>query len=195
MEYGKATKTAVNIGKAVAVGMAIMGIVVLNIWLILIAVFIFLGASQEGRMTEISLVLEGVKVKDIMSTTIPTASTGESLDQIITKMQDGKHYIIPVIDQGRLKGVITTDQIQSIPQAKRSTTIAEDIMEQNIPSISGEEEAMDAFKTMMKKNLNLLVVRKNEDFNGILSRSDILYTLQMKKGLKNNTINNKKVGT
>jgi Zn-dependent protease len=52
MSYAKATHTAASIGKFVAILMAIYGIYVGDLWLLLIAFYIYGGASNEDRYTQ-----------------------------------------------------------------------------------------------------------------------------------------------
>jgi Zn-dependent protease len=52
MSYAKATHTAASIGKFVAILMAIYGIYVGDLWLLLIAFYIYGSASNEDRYTQ-----------------------------------------------------------------------------------------------------------------------------------------------
>ena len=52
MSYVKATHNAASIGKFVAILMAIYGIYVGDLWLLLIALYIYGGASNEDRSTQ-----------------------------------------------------------------------------------------------------------------------------------------------
>jgi Zn-dependent protease len=52
MSYVKATHNAASIGKFVAILMAIYGIYVGDLWLPLIALYIYGGASNEDRSTQ-----------------------------------------------------------------------------------------------------------------------------------------------
>jgi Zn-dependent protease len=52
MSYVKATHSAASIGKFVAILMAIYGIYVGDLWLLLIALYIYGGASNEDRSTQ-----------------------------------------------------------------------------------------------------------------------------------------------
>ena len=67
MSYVKATHSAASIGKFFAILMAIYGIFVGNLWLPLIALFIYVGASKEDRSTQAEVALENILVRDIMT--------------------------------------------------------------------------------------------------------------------------------
>jgi len=62
MTYIKATRTAANVGKMFAIFMGIFGLIIPGgLWFILIAFFIYIGASEEEKSTQVSVSLEGVK--------------------------------------------------------------------------------------------------------------------------------------
>ena len=65
--YGleRATRTAARLGRAVAIGMGIVGLLG-NIWLLVIAVFIYLGGRTEETATMVHLRLGPRRVRDVM---------------------------------------------------------------------------------------------------------------------------------
>ena len=71
MSYTQATKTSASVGKQFAILMAIFGIF-FNPILILIAIFIYIGADQEYKAIMVSSMLEGLSVKDIMTRNVAT---------------------------------------------------------------------------------------------------------------------------
>ena len=64
MGHMRATEIAASLGKIIAVFMAVLG-VFYNFFLILIGLFIYIGAEQEYQATLISSLLEGVTVADV----------------------------------------------------------------------------------------------------------------------------------
>ena len=63
----KATRIAANIGKGFAVVFGIFAIITFSPILIIIAVFIYLGASQESNAMRYKFLLQDVTVGDMMS--------------------------------------------------------------------------------------------------------------------------------
>ncbi len=61
MSYLNATETAAGVGKAFAIFFGIFGLF-FSPWLILIALFVYLGAGEEERLTRMTVTLEGVTV-------------------------------------------------------------------------------------------------------------------------------------
>ena len=179
MDYGHATKTAATIGKIIAVIMAIIGIFI-NIWLTLVAIFIYMGASQEEKAVEISLALEGITVKDIMSTPVATVPPDMPLDDLSDYMMIHKHMGYPVTDNTRLLGIVTFNDLHAHKKTPSSNQI-KDIMTTPVITINPGNNAIDAFKIMAKNSIGRLVVTKNNYIQGIVSRSDLLHAVKLKE--------------
>ncbi len=177
MNYQKATKTAASIAKGIAIAMAIFGIF-FNLWLTLIAIFIFLGASQEQKTTEISDALKGKKINDIMKKDIETASPELSLQQLFEKMENTKQFVYPVVENQQLVGVITAENLKKRDQDEWEDITVEDIMTKDVSTVSADEDAFTVFKTLIKKNLERIFVKdSNDHLVGMISRNDLLQSI------------------
>ncbi|KQC16080.1 MAG: hypothetical protein APR56_10055, partial [Methanosaeta sp. SDB] len=85
MPYVEATRRAAGIGKLFAILMGVLGIMG-SPFLILIAFFVYIAATDEERSTAIVVPLEGVKVRDIMSVDLKTVSPQMPLPEIMNLM-------------------------------------------------------------------------------------------------------------
>jgi len=140
MDYQKATKTAANIGKGIAVAMAIFGIF-FNIWFVLIAIFIFFGASQEQKTTEISNVLEGKRIQEIMKRKIDSVSPETSLKEAYESMEENRQFTFPVIQNNELVGIITPDDLKNVDKDNWDSVQVSEIMRENVSTVSPDEDA------------------------------------------------------
>ncbi|MDG6218666.1 MAG: site-2 protease family protein [Candidatus Thermoplasmatota archaeon] len=177
MEYQKATKTASNIGKGVAIAMAIFGIF-FNIWLVLIAIFIFFGASQEQKATEISHALEGKQVHDIMRRDIESVSPDSTLRDVYNSMEKNKQFTYPVIAENEIVGIITIQDLQNIERNNWGEIHVKDVMNENVSTVSLDEDTFSVFKKIMKGNIERLFVKDNNELVGMISRNDFIKAIR-----------------
>lgn len=182
MSYIDATKRAVVVGKSFAFAMGILGLFTFQLFLLLIALFIYFGGSEEEKATVVSVTLEGVKVRDLM-TRVPNViyvPPDWTLDQLIETMFKTKHMGYPVqesLDSPAL-GVITFSDVQKVPAPERATTRVEDVMKREIISIPQDADAYDALKLMSTHNLGRLMVMEDGEMQGIVSRTDLVRAIQ-----------------
>jgi Zn-dependent protease/CBS domain-containing protein len=182
MDYVKATKLASGFGKIFAIFMAVFGIFY-NLWLTFIAIFIYLGASQEQQALGISVALENVKVKDIMTPNVESVSPDMSLRNFSDYMFAHKHLGYPVMENNKIIGTVSVLDIRGIGKDKQDSVFIKDVMHKDFLSISPEDEAMNAFKKMASNRNDRLIVQENGKTFGIISWSDILYAIKMKDNL------------
>lgn len=185
MPYVAATRQAASIGKIFAVIMGLMGIIPItygqpiNPWLIIIASFIYIGASEEAKATSISVSLEGIQVKDIMSTDLQTVSPDMTVRELLNMMFHEKHRSYPVLQNNKLAGIVTLTDVQKVDKEIRDSTNVGEIMVKKIYVIEPHAGASEAMKKMVTMRIRRLPVMENGNLVGVLSRSDLLRAVEL----------------
>lgn len=180
MSYVKATQSAAAVGKFFAILMAIFGILIGNLWFPLIALFIYVGASEEERSTQASVSLENIQVKDIMTKDVVSVPPSMNIEDLIHFMFEKKHMGYPVVEDGSLKGIVTFTDIQHVPTLDRPVMRVSDIMTRDIISIPSNAQANDALKLVTSKNIGRVLVIDNGLLVGVLSRTDLVRILKLR---------------
>ncbi|RZN41635.1 MAG: CBS domain-containing protein [Methanosarcinales archaeon] len=193
ISYISATRKAVAIGKGMAFMMGIVGLLTLpdGIWFILIAFFIYYGAAGEGEATTISITLEGLKVRDLM-TGLPDvvhALPDWTLNQLIDVMFKTKHMGYPVQKSpaSPVLGVITFADVRRTPE-QRGVIRVSDVMTSEIISIEAEADAFDAFKLIASEGVGRLIVMDHGRMTGIVSRTDLLRSVQFRGAYRGDSV-------
>ncbi|AKB26717.1 Zinc metalloprotease [Methanosarcina sp. MTP4] len=179
MSYVKATQSAAAVGKFFAILMAIFGILIGNLWFPLIALFIYVGASEEERSTQASVTLEDIVIRDIMTPVVVSVHPSMSVEDLVHFMFENKHMGYPVMEGGVLKGVVSFTDVQRVPILERPVLLVSDIMTKDIVSIPSDGHATDALKLVSSRNIGRLLVIDNGNLVGILSRTDLVRTLKL----------------
>jgi len=179
MSYIKATRAAAGIGKMFAIFMGIFGLFSGNIWLTLIAFFIYIGASEEEKSTEVSVILEGVKVKDIMSKEVQTVSPETTVEELVDMMFKYKHMGYPVVDGSNVKGIVTFTDVQKVPKEDRKNVLVSQIMTKELITAREDDEAIMILKLLTKNSIGRILVKNDEKMIGIVSRTDVLRAVQL----------------
>jgi Zn-dependent protease/CBS domain-containing protein len=183
MSYVKATQNAASIGKFFAILMAIFGILNGSLWFPLIALFIYVGATEEERSTQAEVALENILVKDIMTKDVVSVSPSMSVEDLVHFIFEKKHIGYPVMEGGNLKGVVTLSDIERVPYIDRSAALVSDIMTKNVISVTSNARAVEVLKLISSKNIGRIMVIDNGLLVGILSRTDIMRILRLKSEL------------
>ena len=168
--YIRATKIAAEVGKFLAILMGIIGILAVNLWLILIALFIYVGASEEEKLVTLEGLLSNVKVKDIMTPNPIYVTPDTKVKDVIALMLKYKHLGYPVIENGRLVGIVTLEDVANADENME----VKSVMTKELVTISPNSSAFDALKLMIEKGIGRVLVTENDRLVGIVSRSDII---------------------
>ncbi len=184
MSYIRATRTAAGIGKMFAIFMGIFGFLSAmqgggGLWFILIAFFIYIGASEEEKSTEISVILEGVKIKDIMSKEVKTVTSGMSVEELVDIMFKFKHMGYPVVDDTEVKGIVTFTDVQKVPREERNNVTLSQIMTKKLISLHEDDDAVSALKLMTVNDIGRIIITRDKKMVGIVTRTDLLRSVQL----------------
>ncbi|TQD28417.1 M50 family metallopeptidase [Methanolobus vulcani] len=178
MSYIKATHYAASVGKMFAFMMALIG-VVSNLWLLLIAFFVYIGASEEDKSTTVTVSLERYKVGDIMSKDVISVEPEMTVEELSHFMFENKHLGYPVIKSNSLKGIVTFTDIRNVMPHERYAVLVSDVMTKDVVTLPSSASAAEAFKVMTINNIGRVLVMDDDIVKGILSRTDLMRSLML----------------
>ncbi|MHC1592499.1 MAG: CBS domain-containing protein [Methermicoccaceae archaeon] len=181
LSYVEATRRAANVGKLLAIVMGIFGFF-FNIWLVLIALFVYIGASEEESATHVSTTLKDVIVDDLMTGELVYASRESTVSQLLDKMFETKHMGYPVSkggQSGRLPladvvGIVTFHDVRKVAPRDRDALLVKDIMTHTVITIPRDAHAIEALKSLKEHGIGRLLVVDNDMVVGIISKSDLV---------------------
>jgi len=132
MNEVKATQIAAAIGQILAVAFGIAGIVTSNVLLLLVAIFVFLGAAQESSASATRAFLAGRKVADAMQTRFRTIDHGASMETAAEMLLAGSQHDFPVVSGEEVLGILTRSNIvQGLAQGGNTAYVAEFMTREN----------------------------------------------------------------
>jgi Zn-dependent protease/CBS domain-containing protein len=190
--YARATQIAAEVGKVFAVLLGLFGLFGGGgIFLVAIAFFIYIGASGEAQQTVMRAAFQGVTVSDIMTPAddVETISADASVAELLDRMFRDRHTGYPVTRNGELVGLVTLSDALEVNEVERDAFRVEEIMSTDLHTVSPTTPAMDALDDLNQNSIGRLLVMTDpdpltpdeEDFAGILTRSDIMTALDIIK--------------
>jgi CBS domain-containing protein len=152
-----------------------------GIWLAIIGWFLHNAAVQSYQQMIIREALEDVPVSRLMQRDPPTVSSERTVANFVHDyvMQSNDHGF-PVIEDGRLVGLATLEDVRSVPRPLWDITYVRQIMtplEQL--ALTPEDNASRALEVLVSRDVRQLPVIRGDHLEGVLRRRDIVGWLQL----------------
>ena len=181
MPLHRATKIAADIGKGFAIIFGLVGLFFFSPFLILIAFFIYIGASMESAAVKYSYLLQDVTVGDMMSNPVTTVPPTLPVSQVITMMYSSKHLGFPVVERDTLIGMVTLADINHMTSIDREAMQVRDVMTRDPITLPPTAPLIDALKIMSARNFGRIPVVQDGKILGIVTRTDIIKVTELKQ--------------
>ncbi|MDV2481363.1 CBS domain-containing protein [Methanoculleus sp. Wushi-C6] len=181
MPLARATRIAADIGRGFAVLFGIVGLLLLNPILIIIAFFIYIGASQEATYLRYNVLLQDVTVADAMSSPVVTVEPTTPLPRLLEMMYETKHLGFPVMDRGSLVGIIALADVHKISPQDREAMQVRDVMTRTPTTLPPSAPLIDALRVMTGQDVGRIPVVADGDLVGIVTRTDVLRVMELRE--------------
>ncbi len=174
LDYARATSIAVTIGQILAWLLGLWGFLQGNLFLIFIAVFIFLGAGHEGQTVQLRKILGGLSVDQAYSRDLDVLHRDATLREAIALTLNTFQADFPVCDGEKLVGIIThTRLVESLSRYGPDVAL-EQVMIKDFDPVKPDAGLFDVQQLLSQKRLDALpVVGEDGRFLGLITAGDI----------------------
>jgi stage IV sporulation protein FB len=126
---------------------------------VLVAFFVFLGASAEAEVVETRAAGDGLRVSEMMVTDFRTIAVHATLADAVELLLSGEQREFPVLDNnGRIEGILTRDNlIRGLSRSGPSASVSE-AMTPDVPVVSPSLGFQDALERLRSSRLPALPV-------------------------------------
>ena len=177
--YVDATRTAARVGQWMALFLAIVGVFA-NVFLILIALFVYVAATSESRMVALDDLLSGVTAADLMSDDLRTVPAETSVDDLLSRMFRERRTGYPVVDgRGSIVGLVSLASLKSVRDVERAALRVEDVMSRDVQTISPDLPAFEVLQTLGGSDAGRLIVAVDGEPVGSITREDFGAALEV----------------
>lgn len=127
-----------------------------------------------------------MSVSDFMTQNLVTVTPDVRINDAVDLMRDHKIHRLPVVDNGRLVGLVTQGIIEAAMPSKATSlsvyemnyllnkTTVQDVMEKSVLTIAPQASLEDAIFKMRRYNIGVLPVLDNQGhLQGIITNNDI----------------------
>lgn len=169
----RATKIAVGIGQILAIILFFIGLLTLNPFMMLIALFVYLGAETEERQMGIMVSLGGATARHAMSTDLevlhPTATVADAAELSCRRFQAD----FPVMDGARLVGLLTREAIVSALHRQGPSVLIRDVMVRDFPVAGEDSSLIDILQKIQETGYKAVPILRGSELKGMITLEQI----------------------
>ncbi len=152
------------------------GALIGGLWFLFIGWFVRTAAEAGLRQHVLSASLEGVTVDTLMSREPQTVPSDMPLQDFVeTFILNGRHRAYPVVDDGRLAGLVILDRVKTVPRADWRERTVRDVMRprEELEVVSPGERMSAVLERIGGADGGRIVVASGDRVEGIVTRSDL----------------------
>ena len=184
-DYTRATVAAARIGRALALVGGLVGYFYLRSpILVVIALFIWLGAAGEAGAVQQESTFEGLPLERVMMTDVRTLAPGDPLAHAVRLVLAGAQQDFPVVDAGGVVGVLTrADLLRALAAQGEGAPVAA-AMRRDFPSATPDEPTDAVLARLRASGLHAMPVVQGRTLLGMLSLENVGEFLMIRAALQ-----------
>jgi len=179
MPEDRATNIAAGIGQAIAVLFAVVGLF-WNPILLLIAMFVFLGAGQEAAFVQRRFMVRGRTAREAMVTRFVTLAPNDSLRRAAELLLDSHQQDFPVIDAwGRVVGLLSRAGIlQGLAQYEAGESVLT-AMDRDVTTVRPDSTMDDVLRRFQETGGKPVLVMDDNGLVGMVTLENLTRFLEV----------------
>jgi CBS domain-containing protein len=121
------------------------------------------------------------RCREIMTSNVTTANREMTLQEVAVLMRNGDCGAMPVVEEGKLVGIVTDRDIvvRAIAEGKNAETKIGDAMTSEIFSVKPDDFVFEAIRLMGDKQVRRIpVVGENGELAGIIAMADVALEME-----------------
>jgi len=183
MNYAKATQVAATIGQGMALLFALVGLRY-NAFLVFIALFVWIGASQEAGAVQMRSALSGIPVAQAMITEFHAVTPDEPLSHAVSLTLSTAQKDFPVVEMGIVVGVLTQAELFRALANDGQGILVGSIMDRNFETADSFEMLGPVMQRLQASQCSMIPVLRAGSLVGIVTTDNIGELLSIQSAMK-----------
>jgi Zn-dependent protease/CBS domain-containing protein len=175
-----ATRRAAAAGRILAILMGLYGLLTQQYFLIFIAFFVYLGASQESAAVTGRTLTEGIPVRAAMVTDFRTLEHGNTIREAANMLLATSQQDFPVVVGQQVIGLLGRNALLRGMAVDGPEAYIAGIMDRNYPRVQPQVDLAEVLPLMAEKSC-ALVMDAEDQLIGLLTRENVSEFLMLRR--------------
>src|SRR5256886_5302670 len=184
MSYARATQVAATVGQGFAFVFGFLGLF-FNPFLIFIALFVYIGASQEAALAQMKDVSRRFPVSSAMIREFRSLPENASLEEAVDALLATSQHDFPVIgENGNVTGVLTRHDLIAALRRNDPRIRVGDALRRDVPTVTTGTRFEAAFRIMQERHCPAVpVVESMKRLVGLLTPENVTELMMVQSAM------------
>jgi Zn-dependent protease len=178
----RATEIAAAVGQATAILFAVVGILQPNALLMIIALFVFIGASQEAMFYRQRSAIVGKPAHEAMIRRFETLAPQDSLQIAAEHLLATHQQDFPVLDAwNRVVGILSRARLMQGLARHGGSGVVLDVMERDVPTVAPDDDLARVLQFLRARPQCPVLVLEEERLSGMITLENLTEFIEVSK--------------
>jgi Zn-dependent protease len=175
----KGTRAAASLGQIVAIALIIAGLLVPNMWLIMIGAFLMIGAHMEDQGLLLQTDVDAVLMRDVMLTQFSMLSASDTLEDALQRSVHTLQDVFPVVRGSNLVGAVSRQGIVEALQVNGNGYV-QGVMTRSFQTAQPNDSLVKTLRRIMGgQGAQLVPVLEGDRIVGIITPQNLAHSMGM----------------
>jgi Zn-dependent protease/predicted transcriptional regulator len=173
----KGTRAAAGLGQAIAFGLVIAGILLPNMWLVMLGAFVMIGAHMEDQGLLLQSDVDAVRMRDVMLTQFSLLSASDTLEDALQRSVHTLQDVFPVVRGSNLVGAVSRQGIVEALQAEGNGYV-QGVMTRSFQTAQPDDSLVKTLRRIMAgQGAQIVPVLEGDRIVGIITPQNLAHSM------------------
>jgi Zn-dependent protease/predicted transcriptional regulator len=175
----KGMRVSAGLGQAIAIGLIVAGLLVPNMWLVMLGAFVMIGAHLEDQGLLLQADVDSVRMRDVMLTQFSTLSASDTLEDALQRSVHSLQDVFPVVRGANLVGAVSRQGIVEALHAEGNGYI-QGVMTRSFQTAGPDDSLVKTLRRIMGgQGAQMVPVLEGDRIVGIITPQNLAHSMGM----------------
>jgi CBS domain-containing protein len=173
----KGMRAAAGLGQAIAFGFIVAGVVMPNMWLVMLGVFVMVGAHMEDQGLLLQTDTDSVRMRDVMLTEFTTLSASDTLEDALQRSVHTLQDVFPVVRGANLVGAVSRQGIVEALQSEGNGYV-QGVMTRSFQTAQPDDSLVKTLRRIMAGHgVQMVPILDGDRIVGIITPQNLAHSM------------------
>jgi Zn-dependent protease len=173
----KGTRAAAGLGQAIALGLMIAGLLLPNMWLVMLGAFVMIGSHMEDQGLLLQSDVDAVRMRDVMLTQFSMLSASDTLEDALQRSVHTLQDVFPVVRGSNLVGAVSRQGIVEALQEEGNGYV-QGVMTRSFQTAQPDDSLVKTLRRIMAgPGAQIVPVLEGDRIIGIITPQNLAHSM------------------